>query len=204
MKELEMTESAQQVSALSATKTASIEEEQTAVLINGQTVFAKVLRPFLQSGKVMGVVLKIAGTHETALLHRKKVLGDHRDVRLASLTRGCEVTVKLEIFGTPRNIWASEIDVDVNLIANYLLSAPPKRVEGKVVNQAKYGVFVELQEGPAAGRKGLLHARNMKRCHKPLLPQQFKPGERVWVDVLGAKVDDEQTLRIDLNISDST
>lgn len=149
----------------------------------------------------MGVVLKFAGTHETALLHRKNVFAcKSRDDRLADLTPGSDVAVKLKIFGSPRNLWASEVDADCNLIVNRLLAERPKRVLGKVVNQAKYGVFVRLTEGAGAGQKGLMHARNMP--DKTLRPQQYKPGEPIWVAVLDAKIDDEATLRIDLTLSD--
>lgn len=151
----------------------------------------------------MGVVLKFEGTHETALLHRKNVLVEKgRDVRLAELTPGYEVTVKLKVFGSPSNIWASEADADCNLIVKRLLAEKAKRVRGKVVNQVKYGVFVQLTEGAGAGRKGLIHARNMRIARRTQSPRRYKPGEMIWVHALNAKIDGQATLRIDLALSE--
>jgi hypothetical protein len=121
-----------------AFRSSNAEAKQPVVLIDGQTAFGKVVRPYIQSGKVMGVVLRFAGTHETALLHRTNVLADtSRDVRLADLTPGAEVAVKLKIFGSPRKIWASEVDADARVIVNGLLAEKQNRLLGKVVNQAK-------------------------------------------------------------------
>jgi len=175
---------------------------QPLLLANGMTLIGKVAKPFVQDGKIMGVVVQFDGTHETALLHRKRVLGRNRDARLSAFTAGTQVTVQLEIFGPRRKIWASERDADGGFILDHLLRQRSNRIRGEVVNPTKYGVFVELQEGAAAGWKGLVHARNMKRSGQKVRTSQFRPGATIWVEVLTANFDDKENVRIDLRICD--
>ncbi len=153
----------------------------------------------------MGAVLSFEGKSETALLHRKQMVGSDKNGRLADMRLGDEVTVKMLVTGErpERKTWASEAGIEDSVIIERLLSLRPKGVTGKVVNATDYGVFIELQNGPGAGRRGLVHAKNMGNGRAASLSAftSFLPGATVHVDVLGAEVDTKGTLRIDLTLS---
>lgn len=169
---------------------------RSAWLVDGEVLVGKVLRSFTQGGKILGVILTFAGKAETALLNHKQMVGKDPKSRLANLAQGDELTVKIQV--TPEHkIWASETDVEVEYLAEILRAQKGTRILGKIVNQSKFGLFVELQTGLGAGRKALVHWKNMTTIHA----SPFSPGANVWVDVLSAHVDAKGTLRIDLRIS---
>jgi ribosomal protein S1 len=179
--------------------------ESTSLLVDGEILIGKIKKPFIQDGKLMGAVLSFDGKSETALLHRKQMVGSDKIGRLANMRLGDEVTVKLLVTGErpERKTWASEACIDDSVIIERLLSLRPKGVLGKVVNATDYGVFIELQDGPAAGRRGLVHAKNMGNGRAASLSAftSYLPGAAVCVDVLGAQLDTKGTVRIDLALS---
>lgn len=172
------------------------------LLVDGEILSGTVKKPFIQDGKLMGAILSFEGRGETALLHRKQMLGGNKNDRLANFKLGDVLTVKLLVSGERpnRRTWASEVGIDDTVIVERLSADKPKGLFGKVVNATDYGVFVELQCGMAAGRRGLIHCRNLCRGGSPSLGAftSFVPGAEIEVDVLGALVDDKGGLRIDL------
>jgi len=172
------------------------------ILEDGEILVGKVTKPFIQEGKLMGAILGFEGRSETALLHRKQMVGDDKSGRLANLKLGDALTVKLLVSGERpnRKTWASEVGIEDGTIVERLVAEMPKRVAGKVINSTDYGVFIELQSGIAAGRRGLVHAKNMCKGGTPSLSAftSFVSGASLDVDVLGASIDSKGTMRIDL------
>ncbi len=172
------------------------------LLGNDEVLTGVVKKPFLMEGKLFGAILSFAGRRETALLHRKQMTGNDRDERLANLNIGDEITVKIIVQGeTPnRKTWATEVGLDDIHALEQILSAESRRASGRVVNTADYGVFVEILAGPAAGRKGLIHSKNMTRGRSTSLGAftTFHPGRIVEVEVMDGRIDDKNVMRLDL------
>lgn len=181
--------------------------DTTSLLQEGEVLIGKITKPFIQDGKLMGAVLRFEGKSETALLHRKQMLGKNPSNRLSSLQIGDEVLVKLSVSGEhpARKTWASESTLESSVVVENLSAKPARGLFGKVVNTTDYGVFIELQNGPAAGRLGLVHAKNMGNGRAVSLGAftSYAPGAAVKVDVLGSELDTKGTLRIDLAFSKS-
>lgn len=178
----------------------------TAVLLqDGEILVGKITKPFIQDGKLMGAILQFEGKSETALLHRKQMLGKDKNDRLANMRLGDELLIKMSVSGEhpARKTWASESSLEPEAIVERLSEKLPRGLSGKVVNTTDYGVFIELQNGPAAGRLGLVHAKNMGNGRAVSLSAftSFASGDLVKVDVLGSELDTKGTLRIDLGFS---
>jgi ribosomal protein S1 len=177
----------------------------TDLLIDGEVLTGTIKKPFIQDGKLMGAVLSFDGKAETALLHRKQMIGANRDFRLANLKLGDQLTVKLLVSGEhpARKTWASEANVEDAVIVERLMLQKSKKFTGRVVNAADYGVFVELCDGPGAGRRGLVHAKNLCRSGAASLSAftAFGPGALVKVDLLSAHIDEKNIVRIDLGMA---
>jgi len=175
------------------------------LLVDGDVLTGTVKKPFIQEGKLMGAVLSFDGKAETALLHRKQMIGADRNLRLANLKLGDKLMVKLIVSGEhpTRKTWASEAEIDNAVIVEHLMAQKSKTFTGQVVNAADYGVFVELSDGPGAGRRGLIHAKNMCKGGAASLSAftSYTSGDLVKVDVLGARIDEKNLVRIDLGMA---
>jgi predicted RNA-binding protein with RPS1 domain len=183
--------------------------EQTTNLVDGEILVGTVLRPFIDQGKLRGAILSFAG-RETALLHVKQIVGAEPDKRLADLLLGEDVEVKIMIHGPAhaRKVWASETALhgERTLVEQLNAAAEAGSIfAGRIVNVAKFGVFVDLTEGFAAGQRGLIHNSNLYKKGTGLsrLCQSLVPGSAVALKVLGAKVE-AGTLRIDLALAEQS
>jgi ribosomal protein S1 len=178
--------------------------DSTSLLIDGEILTGTIKKPFIQDGKLMGAVLSFEGKAETALLHRKQMIGSNRDFRLANLKLGDQLTVKLIVSGVhpDRKSWASETNVEDAVVVERLMEQRSKTFSGRVVNAADYGVFIELCDGPGAGRRGLVHAKNLCKNGAASLSAftAFAPGALVKVDLISAHIDERNIVRIDLGM----
>ncbi|MDR3613861.1 MAG: hypothetical protein P4L53_09840, partial [Candidatus Obscuribacterales bacterium] len=172
---------------------------------NNTILVGKVERPWISKGELLGAILSFEGKTETALLHIKQVAGDNPSDRLSNLNIGEELRVKVTIAmdGSVRKLRASEKElVSDQAIVDALNSLPGSAVHAaRVVNVASYGVFIDLEEGPAKGKKGLVHNKNMYSGSGMSLKSfgELVPGKEVFVRLAGqARVDERGTLRIDL------
>jgi len=93
------------------------------LLVDGDVLTGTVKKPFIQDGKLMGAVLSFDGKAETALLHRKQMIGVDRNRRLANLKLGDKLMVKLIVSGEhpTRKTWASEAEIDNEVIVEHLI-----------------------------------------------------------------------------------
>jgi|LakMenEpi03Aug12_release.lakeMendotaPanAssembly.Ray.scaffolds.fasta_scaffold765114_2 hypothetical protein len=175
------------------------------LLVNGEMLIGKVTKPFIQDGKLMGAVLSFEGRSETALLHRKQMVGANKNTRLSNTQLGAEMLVRIIVSGEQpdRKVWASELTVDNEFLIERIKTAP-KVMTSTVINSTDYGVFVEVQEGPAAGRRGLIHAKNLGTRSGPVRLGAFtsyETGASVQVRLLNASVDGKGVLRLDLAVN---
>jgi hypothetical protein len=175
------------------------------LLINGEMLVGKVTKPFIQDGKLLGAVLSFEGRSETALLHRKQMVGAGKNTRLNNIKLGAEMPVRIIVSGEnpQRKTWASELEIDNSFLVERIKAAP-KVTTSKVINATDYGVFVEVQEGAAAGRRGLIHAKNLGARNGPATLgafTAFTPGSDLCVRLLDVYVDDKGVLRLDLTVN---
>jgi ribosomal protein S1 len=181
--------------------------DTSAELIHGKVLAGLVDRPFIQSNKLLGAVLRFPGYKETALLHIKQMVGADREKRLSDLKLGEEVRVKLMVSGSHpnRKIWASELELSDDDVLTRLLASERKNVPGRVINTTNYGMFVQLLGGPASGKRGLVHVKNLFGSLKTSLAEYtaFSPGNPVNVDISDARIDNRGVLRIDLNLTEA-
>jgi ribosomal protein S1 len=174
-------------------------------VIEKAILVGKVQRPWISKGQLMGAVLSFEGTSETALLHIKQVAAEDPSNRLLNLRIGEEVRVKITIAmdNGVRKVRASEKDLATDQeIADKLNALSEASVlAASVVNVASYGVFIELQDEIAKGKKGLVHNKNMHSGSGMSLKSfgELVPGKEVFVRLAGkARVDERGILRIDL------
>jgi predicted RNA-binding protein with RPS1 domain len=175
---------------------------QASSLVANEVIVGKVLRPYIAREQLLGAILSFEDKSETALLHIKQVAGDPTE-RLLNLKIGEEVRVKITIAieNGVRKVRASEKDLDTDQeIADKLNALPDSSVlAASVVNVAPYGIFVSLDD-TFKNRKGLVHNKNMYSGSDMSLKSfgELVPGKEVFVRILGARLDDSGTLRIDL------
>ncbi|MDR3613802.1 MAG: S1 RNA-binding domain-containing protein [Candidatus Obscuribacterales bacterium] len=180
-------------------------------LNDGEILTGAVLRPFIDQDKLRGAILSFPGKKETALLHVKQIQGGAPEARLSQLRLGDEVEVKIMIHGPAhaRKIWASETALvgERSLVDELSSAAEAKTVfAGRVINVSKFGVFVDMLEGPAKGQRGLIHNSNLyqKGAGLAQICHSLTPNSDVSLQVLGAKVDAAGTLRIDLVLAEQS
>jgi predicted RNA-binding protein with RPS1 domain len=179
-------------------------------LLDGEVLVGRVYRPFRDQEKLRGAILSFPDRKETALLHIKQIKGESPETRLAQLRCGDEVEVKIMIHGPAhaRKVWASETALvnERTMVEDLSSAAEAKTVlAGRVVNVAKFGVFVDILEGVAKGQRGLIHNSNLyqKGAGLAQVCQSLTPNSEVSLQVLGAKVE-AGTLRIDLVLAEQS
>ncbi|MDR3615530.1 MAG: hypothetical protein P4L53_18365 [Candidatus Obscuribacterales bacterium] len=178
-------------------------------LVDGEILIGTVHRPFIDQDKLRGAILSFPGRKETALLHIKQIKGTEPEKRLASFRLGEEVEVKILVHGSAGapKIWASEIALaaERSVLDELAAAAEAKTTfRGRTVNISKFGIFVDLMEGPAKGQRGLIHNSNLYQKGAGLggLSQSLQPNNDVALHILGAKIDSAGTMRIDLALAE--
>jgi hypothetical protein len=169
-------------------------------LVDGQCLMGQVKAPFIKGDKLLGAILSFEGRSETALLHIRQMSGENNLARLSELGEGDSLLVRIVIQEDSgrRQIWATEKGVEHQLLIEKLESEPEKLrgVQGKVQGvTAGIGVFVELLEGTAIGRRGLLRFGVTARV-KLGAYVAHKVGDLVLVDIAEVRVDDANKLLI--------
>ncbi|MDR3615474.1 MAG: hypothetical protein P4L53_18085 [Candidatus Obscuribacterales bacterium] len=179
--------------------------QASSVIQTGEILVGTVLRPYISKEQLLGAVLCFEGKTETALLHIKQIAGDNPSDRLSNLKIGEEVRVKITVAmdGSMRKLRASEKElISDQAVVDELNALPDSSIlVGSVVNVARFGVFIELQDQIAKGKKGLVHNKNMNSGAGMSLKSfgELIPGKEVFVRILGeARLDDNGIMRIDL------
>jgi ribosomal protein S1 len=174
-------------------------------LRNHEFLIGKVSKPFIKGDKLLGAVLSFDGHSETALLHIRQMSGEKPAERLAELGVGDPLLVRIMIqqegSGRPQ-VWATEKGVEHSFLVDMFEADREKfrNMEGTVHGVTDFGIFIELQEGPAKGHRGLLRANSMGSGGKVKLGNfvVYKPGDAVACDMAEIRVDDSSKLLIRL------
>lgn len=182
---------------------ASSSESATTNLQDGSLLLGRIVRPYIADEKLLGAVLAFEGHSETALLHVRQMSGEDPASRLAEMSVGDTLMVRLSVQSHPvRSVRATEKGVELAKIVDAFEKEPTQFVgiPGRIQGITKFGTFIEL-EGPAAGHRGLLRSTLPASGQRMKLGAflNFKLGDEVTADVVEARLDDsgKLLLRVD-------
>jgi predicted RNA-binding protein with RPS1 domain len=178
-------------------------ETQTSQLVplkHGEFLVGEVTKGFFKDNELLGAVLAFAGREGTALLHLRQMTGVSPVKRLADLSIGDPVKVRIMVTtdGDKEKVWATEKGLEYQEIVDLLASDRDrfKSIDGRVHGLTEFGVFIELLAGPASGHRALLRIGASPNSGRIKLGafMPFKVGAPVVVDVVEARVDDNAKL----------
>jgi ribosomal protein S1 len=169
-----------------------------APLVANEVITGHVLKPYIKDGELTGAVLAFDGRSETALLHKRQMVGDSPIERLAELGVGDPLCVRIVIIGEGRDrkVQATELGVAEHLIVEKLKSSTDdfKGIEGRVNNVTDFGVFVTLLSGAVQGQSGLVPTSSLSKGStagrvKLGSFMRFKKDDLVHVDIVEGRID---------------
>ena len=175
------------------------------LLANGEWLTGHVTKPFIKDDRLIGAVLSFDGRSETALLHLRQMTGEKPAERLAEMSVGDSLLVRIMVQqeGSKRKqVWATEKGVEHQFLVEKFELEPEKFrcIEGKIHGVTDFGTFIELLDGPAKGHRGLLRSDRKGSDVRVKLGAfvRYRTGDEVLVDLAEARVDDSSKLLLRL------
>jgi ribosomal protein S1 len=158
--------------------------------------------------KTFGVIVRLADSDATALLHTTRMAGGGngaRARRFRNLVVGATTEVEVvgvEGEGKRRKVSVSEKSLqDARVLAEL---KPGTAVVGEVVGKREFGAFVRLLDGVAADVEGLVHVTELPGAATPQARDKaladLAIGTRVNAEVLAVSQDDAGDLRVSLSL----
>jgi ribosomal protein S1 len=175
-------------------------ENVAALLSHNAVLQGVVAKPFIRGEQLVGAVLSFEGRADTALLHIKQMTGENPSDRLAALEVGDPLLVRIIIQeeGGRRSVWATEKGIEHQQIVDLFAAEPEKfkNIEATVQGLADFGVFVDLQSGPAKGCRALLRYSSLSSSGRARLGSfvAYKVGDNLRCDLAEARLDDNKLL----------
>ncbi len=139
----------------------TIVAKPSAALVDGEFLTGRVIKPYLKGGNLLGAVLSFDGKSDTALLHIRQMSGEKPEERLAEMSVGDSLLVRIIVQqnGSKRkDVWATEKGDELSFIVDMLNANPDafRGLEGRIHSVTEWGTFIELLDGSAKGQRGLL------------------------------------------------
>lgn len=172
--------------------------EAAKIVVDGEVLKGRVLRPYIKNDTLAGAVLSFDGYAETALLHIRQMTGSGVKTRLADMKVGDSLLVRLMVSDTDgkRKIWASENGIGHAQAVAAFDEQPEQfsNLRGVVFSLTKHGAFIEISEGPFAGQRGLLRPEPSQGNIRLGAYTKHRRGDLVTLDVAEARMSDDKLL----------